>query len=242
MAATDDLDEFPMEEGELDNSQVTSDEENSEVSDEDDEIVFEARGCNNNATQSARSRSCTPQADRDFEQSKDSTGKDTTGQSNARATSSTKENANQANSYLQQAFHLMQYFMLHKGLITSNSLNEDDLGEFLEGASSWRDHSKWLNDASTKQGQGRATKQGKGKSSKGNNRGKEGGSVSSVTTVYKRAIQQINDEHSKVNKNNSLSSDELIDTSDEFIKKSNEMEDFNLTERFIAGCAMDRHE
>ena len=39
---------------------------------------------------------------------------------------------------LPQAFALMQDFMLHKGIIT-DSLGEEDLQEFVNGASNWAD-------------------------------------------------------------------------------------------------------
>ena len=45
---------------------------------------------------------------------------------------------------LKQAFNLMQDFMLHKGLIDGDFLNEDDMNGFILGASGWKHHNENL--------------------------------------------------------------------------------------------------
>ena len=155
---------------------------------------------------------------------------------------------------LEQAFFLMQDYMLHKGLIDSDSLTEENLNEFLEGTADWHDQeaeltrNRHLKVKSSKKSTGikdsdqltSKLQSGPKVPTKG---GKEVSSISSETTVYHRAVPNVNDRTSnESNRDISSSSDDLIDTSNELINKGVEPESFGLTECFITGCAVEaRH-
>ena len=131
MTATDDLLEFPSEGGEGNNSQSSSEDELSDDNEDEPSESGPSRGRNDNATCTLRSRSNTPLADGDFSADQHSTQRsEIVGEGNNQlrvAVSMTRDHTRrsvetQGQPSLKQAFNQMQNFMLHKGLITADSL------------------------------------------------------------------------------------------------------------------------
>ena len=235
---TDDLDDFPDCEGNISSQETESDASDGEV-----EI---GRSSNNNATrvQSAnyedtRAGTSTDNRNVQFELSV---------QQEVGASKETPQPT------LVQSFNMMQDFMLHKGLI-EREFGQDDMQEFLQGANNWSNYRDCLTSqpaavATTRQGEQRARdtrKEGTvGHGSKyrpQENLGNVLEDNSSVTTIYRPAVKQTGTQvtpnpRPAAGQNISSSSDELVDTSDEFLNNSqlDGRNDISLTEQFIADC------
>ena len=138
-----------------------------------------------------------------------------------------------------QAFNMMQDFMLHKGILT-DSMSEEDMLEFLEGADNWHEHEEQLQ-TTPKKSKAKSGNKGANSESK---RGKTMNNSESETTIYQRAVKEKGNssirDHAKSNKvdnwhrKTSSSSDEFIDTSDELILDPED--EINLSRHFIADC------
>ena len=123
---------------------------------------------------------------------------------------------------LKQAFNPMQDFMLHKGLNTADSLNEDDLTEFLGGTEDWGEHAECLNEMNKKMSKAK----NKSKTTTAGTKGKDSAEkkisddeeASSVTTIYRKAVRQIDEKSFEEGRwNISSSLEEPADTSDDSI-------------------------
>ena len=247
MVTTDDMEEFPMDAEGL-TSQSSSDEETEcEEGETSTANIPRSQSRNNNAMR------LEPE-DEDHTKSEDGEIVEEAACNLSQKRKSLKEKQipfKKDKPSLEQAFFLMQDYMLHKGLIDSDSLTEENLNAFLEGAADWHDQeaeltrNHHLKVKSSKKSTGiKDSDQLTSKPQSGpkvpTKGGKEVSSILSETTVYRRAVPNVDDRTSNESTRDiSSSSDDLIDTSDELINKGVEPESFGLTEHFITGCAVD---
>ena len=247
MEVTDDLDHFPDGEGNISSQETESD---SDATDGEVEI---GRSSNNNATKAQQSAN--------YEDARPGTSADNRNvQFELSVQQVTMEEPEMGTSKktpqptLVQSFNMMQDFMLHKGLI-DREFGQDDMKEFLQGANNWGAYRDHLSAQPTAAATIRPSEQRVQDTSK-EGTGRQGSKYrpqenlgdmlednSSITTIYRPAVRRteaqvtLNPRPAAV-QNISSSSDDLIDTSDEFLNNSqlDGRNDISLTEQFIADC------